>query len=191
MECINECLCVVKSARGLDLQHRAEVARAFVALGEDQRRRALSLGPQDLGGAAELAFHLAYRLEPELRDPSTAVDLARSLVASHPGSAVAWEALGVARYGKGEWRPARQAFEKAIALQPGPPEDVETEFLLAMALWRCGDRDGAHQWYERAVQQMDIRSHRVHGEAAALLGVTGPPKPTGNDEESTARSPKR
>ena len=136
------------------------------ALGEDQRRRALAGDIRESAEVAELAVQLGFRLEPELRNPGAALRLARSLVEREPNSGDAWQALGEAHYGAAEWRPARESLEKANKIRP---DDIDTQFVLAMSLWRCGDRDGAHRWYEQAVRGMDRRSRRIRAEAAVLL----------------------
>jgi serine/threonine protein kinase len=185
LELASDCLQLVKTAPELTPPRREEVARAFIALGRDHRRQALSMGSQDLDGAAELAFHLGYRLEPELRDTIAALELARSQVARKPDSGTAWQVLGVANYGAGQWKPARDALEKAVALQP---EDVDTRLSLAMALWKSGERDAARGCYQRVVGQKDTsRSRRLCAEAAALLGL---PEPSSTvPEKDTARKP--
>jgi Flp pilus assembly protein TadD len=183
----NDCLRIVKSASGLDPNRRSESARAFIALGQDQRLRTLARNPRAFNETAVLAVQIGWELEPELRDTATALKLARSLVEGKPDNGDAWQALGVVDYRAGEWQAAREALEKAAALDP---EGVDTKFVLAMALWRCADRDGARRWYERAVRDMDDRSRRVHAEAATLLGLSDTPKSTIQQEEGTARRPK-
>ncbi len=166
LERASDCLRILRRTSGLDPRRRDEIARAFIALGEDQRRRALAGDIRESAEVAELAVQLGFRLEPELRNPGAALRLARSLVEREPNSGDAWQALGEAHYGAAEWRPAREALEKANKIRP---DDIDTQFVLAMSLWRCGDRDGAHRWYEQAVRGMDRRSRRIRAEAAVLL----------------------
>ena len=197
LEAVDECLKVVKAAPGLNLLRREEIAQAFVALGKENRRQALSLNSQEFDGAADLVarlvFRLAYRLEPELRDPANSLSLARSLVAREPDSNAAWGALGIASYCSGQIQSAREALMKAIALK-NTADDIY--MFTSMSLWKSGDRDGARQWYQRAVSQWD-EAHatddwacRLRAEAAALLGVTDHPAATGKKEENPTRPSK-
>ena len=65
--------------------------------------------------------------------------------------------------------------EKAMDLRKGG--DCFDWFFLAMAYWRLGEKDQAHQWYSRAVRWMDKNQpkneelRRFRSEAANLFGV--------------------
>ena len=110
-----------------------------------------------------------------------------------PQSDASWWALGIASYCSGQIPPARDALAKAIEMKNS---EIEILLFYAMALWKSGDREGARRWYLRAMGQWDdvyLTDDwvcRLRDEAAALLGVTDPPKSTGKQESSTTRSPK-
>ena len=74
LERASDCLRILRRTSGLDPRRRDEIARAFIALGEDQRRRALAGDIRESAEVAELAVQLGFRLEPELRDPGAARD---------------------------------------------------------------------------------------------------------------------
>jgi tetratricopeptide (TPR) repeat protein len=191
LEAVDECLKIVKGSPGLNSLRRDEIVRAFVTLGNEYRRQALSLNSEDFDGAADLVvtlvFRLAYRLEPELRDLNASLSLARSLVARKPDSNTAWGALGIACYCSGQIQSAREALLKALALKN---TEFEIYIFTAMCSWKSGDSDGARQFYQRAIGQWDEGlstddwACRLRAEAAALLGVADHPMPTGNREKT-------
>jgi tetratricopeptide (TPR) repeat protein len=133
--------------------------------------------PHDRGGHA-LNRYAAFLLEcPDttLRDPALAVQCAEQAVARAPADGKFWNTLGVARYRRGSWAQAVVALKKALAL--GYESDAEDGFVLAMALWRMGDRPTARARYDKAVRQMDAMSpppelwRSVQKEATALLDL--------------------
>jgi len=56
-------------------------------------------------------------------------------------------------------------------------------FVLAMAHWQLGHKKEARQWYDKAVQWMDMNKpqdeelRRFRAEAALLLGIKDLPNP--------------
>jgi hypothetical protein len=150
-----------------------EARQAYARTAELHR---LSL-PHDRSGHA-LNRYAAFMLEcPDttLRDPELAVRRAEQAVARAPTVGTFWNTLGVARYRIGAWAESVVALEKAMAL--GYESDAEDGFVLAMALWRMGDRPAALARYDRAVRQMNAMSpppewwRPVQEEATALLGL--------------------
>jgi serine/threonine protein kinase len=150
-----------------------EARQAYVRTAE-LHRQAL---PHDQGGH-ELNRFAAFLLEcPDttLRDPALAAQCALQAVARAPLDGNFWNTLGVARYRIGAWADSVVALNKALAL--GYESDAEDGFVLAMALWRMGDRPAARARYDRAVRQMNAIAppaenwRAVQEEATALLGL--------------------
>jgi tetratricopeptide (TPR) repeat protein len=122
----------------------------------------------------------------EIRDPGLALKLAEKAVALEPGSKLALQSLGRARYRAGDWKGCTEVLNKTA-----DPQDVG--FFGAMAYWRLDDQDQGRAWFEGADRWLDgygksyeeqlkegtVRypppsmSRRVRDEAASLLGVGG------------------
>jgi serine/threonine protein kinase len=158
---------------------RPQEARRAYARTAELHRQAL---PHDRGGDA-LNRYAAYLLEcPDttLRDPALAVRCAEQAVARAPADGRFWNTLGVARYRTGAWAESVVALKKALAL--GYEGDAEDALVLAMALWRTGDRPAARARYGEAVRQMDALTPLPEGwaavreEATALLGPKEVPR---------------
>jgi tetratricopeptide (TPR) repeat protein len=155
------------------------------------RAVALTEGFPDAGTQNTLAWILATSPDARLRDPRTAVRLAKMAVERQPSAAGYWNTLGVAYDRSGDPEPAIEALEKSIKLGAGgSPADW---LVLAMAHWKLGHKDQARKWYTRATDRMgkeesrDEELLRFRAEAAALLGVSDPPKLSGEQEGGTAR----
>jgi serine/threonine protein kinase len=155
------------------LGHPLEARLAYVRTAE-LHRQAL---PHDQGGE-ELNRCAAFLLEcpdTNLRDPALAARCAEQAVARAPKEGKFWDTLGVARYRIGAWADSVVALKNALAL--GYVSDAEDGFVLAMALWRTGDRPAARARYDRAVRQMNAivppaeNWRPVQEEATALLGL--------------------
>src|SRR5262249_43214545 len=110
-----------------------------------------------------------------------ALELAKQVVEVLPKTADSWGVCGTTRYRNGDWKGAIADLEKAIDLRgPDAPNDFNSYngFFLAMAYWRIGEKDKAHDWFGRAVKGMakgnphDDQLRRFHAEAAELLGVS-------------------
>jgi serine/threonine protein kinase len=153
---------------------RPQEARRAYARTAELHRLAL---PHDAGGDA-LNRYAAFLLDcPDttLRDPELAVRCAEQAVARAPADGQFWNTLGVARYRTGAWEDSVVALKKALAL--GYESDAEDGFVLAMALWRTGDRRAALARYDKAVRQMEALAlapegwRAVQEEATALLGL--------------------
>jgi WD40 repeat protein/tetratricopeptide (TPR) repeat protein len=125
-----------------------------------------------------VAWRLAAPLDPTLRAPRRAVQLAKEAVGVDPGQGMYWNTLGVAHYRAAEAKPAIPALEKSMELRSGG--DSLTWFFLAMAHWQLGDKELARRWYAPAVLWMekhrptDPELARFRAEAAELLGLPRP-----------------
>ena len=155
------------------LGHPQQARRAYAHTAELHR---LAL-PHDAGGDSlnRYAVFLLDCPDTTRRDPELAVRCAEQAVARAPTDGKFWNTLGVARYRIGAWAESASALKKALAL--GYESDAEDGFVLAMALWRMGDRPAARARYDRAVRQMNSMApppeawRPVQEEATALLGL--------------------
>ncbi|MBL0940654.1 MAG: tetratricopeptide repeat protein [Gemmatimonadaceae bacterium] len=163
---------------GVAMHQRGEVAAAA-----DSYRRALRIDPRhalaynNLGvaladrrdaQAAREALLRAAELDPtlvlarlnlarwalEYGDPSEALALLREVVAFHPRDADAWHALGVVLARVERWDEARQALVHAVEHRP---THAEARYVLADALSRLGDDEGAARETEAALRLASIR----------------------------------
>ena len=85
------------------------------------------------------AWLLSTQLDPRLRKPEIAVDLARKAVAGVPTDGNLWNTLGVAQYRNGNWQEAIDTLTKSIELRGGG-NSVDWFFLGdgSLATWRKG-----------------------------------------------------
>jgi uncharacterized protein HemY len=110
-----------------------------------------------------------------VRDPTRAVELAKSAVELAPKEGTLWNTLGVAHYRTSDWKAAIGALTKSMELRNGG--DSFDWFFLAMAHWQLGEKPQALTWYDKAVawtekdQPHNEELLRFRAEAAALLGV--------------------
>jgi len=104
---------------------------------------------RDLGGVLLLLGHLTQA--------ERALELSVRL---GPTDEDAWRNLGVARARRENWPGARDAFQRAHAINSGHPENQR---YLAIALQACGDRDGALALLERL-----LKHYPAHREGRAL-----------------------
>src|SRR5262249_29683780 len=103
---------------------------------------------QDIAPAYnELAWLLATCPDPNFRDPTRAVELAKKAV-ELPKNEGCWNTLGVAHYRAADWKAAVEALNKSM-------QNSYDWFFLAMAQWQLGKKDDARKWYDRAVQWMN------------------------------------
>jgi tetratricopeptide (TPR) repeat protein len=168
-ECIQTCYRMGRVYTALGHPHDARRAYARTA---ELHQRALA---QDVGGHSlnHYAVFLLFCPDATICDPALALRCARQAVARAPAEGKFWNTLGFAHSRVGEWAEAVAALEKARAL--GYEGDAEDGLVLAMGLWRTGDRQAAHAWYERSVRRMDALAsppedwQPVRKEADALL----------------------
>jgi tetratricopeptide (TPR) repeat protein len=156
-EAIAEYRKAIRLGPDLGLAH-VYLGRQFLAKGEtrdalDAYRRAIRLMPKHAEALNTLAWILATCAAPELRDPKEAVALAKRAVAETPRDANAWNTLGVALCGAGEFEAAVDALDRAVALQGGGT--AFDWFFLAIAHHRLGRNDAARKRYDQAVAWME------------------------------------
>jgi serine/threonine protein kinase len=122
----------------------------------------------------DLAWLRATWPDAALRDPGSAVELARKAVKFYPKMPGYLNTLGVAYYRAGQWQKSKEALEKSMRFWDGNCESFNT-FFLAMVHWRQGEREEARKWYGQAVAWMeknkpqDEELRRFRAEAAELL----------------------
>jgi len=173
---------------------------------EQAARRAVAILEKlsDHPSLGALSWFLATGPFPQLRDPQTAIRLAKQALEQRPQNAYFLGALGVAHYRAGEWKAAIEALEKSTQLDPGGDPsswlsggDPCRWLFLAMAHWQNGGKQKGRSLYGEAVQrteksrsQDEEEVRRFRAEAAALLGVTDHPTPTAKKEENTKQRSK-
>jgi tetratricopeptide (TPR) repeat protein len=151
---------------------------------------AIKLAPADAtAGYSELAMIFSNCPDARLRNPRRAAELADKAVELEPQVSNHWTALGIARYRESQWQEARSAFDKSLQLGTDGRQgavrwaDAIDWFFLAMSNWQLGQKDQAHQCYDRAVESMekqpthDEQLYRIRAEAEELLKITDE-KPT-------------
>ena len=84
------------------------------------------------------------------RDPARAVEFASKAVELAPNTARYWTVLGVAQYRAGKFNEAVATLNKSVALHGDDAYGLEF-FVLALAHWRLGEPNEAHQWHDKAV----------------------------------------
>jgi len=112
-----------------------EAAEAQAGLAEQQFRAGLEIQPNHPALQQELAKLLLARIreQREARDYERTLTLARELTASLPGLADGFAALGRAYSDLGQYAAAREALQRALALEPGHPgATAELEFVSAL-----------------------------------------------------------
>ncbi len=168
-------------AEFLARQHRFEEAQAAI-------RDAGEPKWDDESANNNLAWFLATCPQPELRDPTLAIKLARKAIHWAPSeNAMYRNTLGVAQYRAGKWEESIESLQKAEELAPGKFLAFNG-FFLAMSHQQLSHNDEARGWYDRSVEWMEKQQpaneelRRFRAEAAELLGIKdeSPPK---NKEE--------
>jgi tetratricopeptide (TPR) repeat protein len=114
-----------------------------------------------------------------------ALRLAQHAVELEPKSPWHWETLSLAYLRNNNWQHAIEAAGKVRELSK---TGLGTEFFVcAMACWQLGNKDKAHDWYQKGVQWLSQNRQRLltsqsrwldrcrfQMEAAALLGLPVP-----------------
>jgi tetratricopeptide (TPR) repeat protein len=135
-----------------------------------------------------LAWLLATCPDPEIHDPTEAIDLAVRAVAIEPDYWKYWNTLGVAHCEAGHWEEAQTTLQESMRRHFGG--NGFNWFPLAIVSWHLGDGEDAKRWYDRAVGWMtknplsnnvymiDNEStndelHRFRIKAANVLGLSG------------------
>ena len=93
---IDRCARLTRGDQSLTAEQRDEQARRYVTRARELIEQAAKLGSDDHLALGSLAWLLTTAFEPDLRDPSRAVALARSATTVAPQSAAHWGALGLA-----------------------------------------------------------------------------------------------
>jgi tetratricopeptide (TPR) repeat protein len=142
----------------------------------DASEKALQVDLQDAFAVNDLAWLLVTYPDAQLRDPQQSIRLAKKAVELEPQAARHWRTLGAAQYHSGNWIEAVAALEKSIELT-GDATSYQS-FYLAMAHEQLANKQQAREWYERAIDWMEINRPddeeliRFRAEAADLLGMT-------------------
>jgi tetratricopeptide (TPR) repeat protein len=167
--------------RKREAAERAKIARAHVAAGRwkeaiEELEQSLALNPADAMSLNNFAWYLATCPDPELRDPSRAVEFARMAVAAAPDEASYRNTLGVCLYRAGDWNRAIDELLRAEQLAP-QQYFVENALFLSMTYCRRGEPDAARSWYDQAVAWLekhgkgqDSELMRFRAEADEVLG---------------------
>lgn len=126
-------------SHGFDLRDDTEATRAVITRTLDFMERALTTPLVDavrdgvpLAAAAGRVF---------VQDWKGAAEAYAALAVARPADSLVWQRLGEARVALGEWRPAAEAFEKALSLES--PNRGMVSVSLAKAYARLGDADRA------------------------------------------------
>jgi WD40 repeat protein/tetratricopeptide (TPR) repeat protein len=120
-------------------------------------------------------------------DAQAVEDLAKRAVAMQERSAIVRDTLALVYFRAGEWEKASETYRQADQLPDRATSTPERPFVLAMILWRLGDRKVARERYDEGVQSMRAKKlwlkrnptneeemRRFHAEAAALLELPSP-----------------
>jgi serine/threonine protein kinase/Flp pilus assembly protein TadD len=124
------------------------------------------------------AWALATYSDFNRHDPGKAVRSATEAVELVPTEANYWNTLGVAQYRAGHWQEAISALQRFRELRANDGE-WSNPLFLAMAHWQLGNKDEAHQWFDKGIAWMEKNQHPedllwFRAEAAGLLGVLSP-----------------
>jgi tetratricopeptide (TPR) repeat protein len=161
---------------GAMLQARGDSAEAKKHL-----RKAVDTCPEHALLLNTVAGRLLSFSDPRFRDPAWALELANRAVAAMPEWASMYSTRALAHYRLGNAKAALADIQKARELRNGAGSSSD-EFILAMVLWKLGDRKRAQAEYERGCQLMDKdlsneKEWTIPAEAAALLGLPDPSPP--------------
>ena len=131
---------------------------------------------------------LATANEIELRNPSEALDHARTAVELDPQNWGFWDTLSVAAYRAGDWKTALSARQEKLGRHPIATDD---RLFLAMTHWQLGDKAEARKSYDEAIREIASEKKEsaalrdLRQETEQLLGITTSApevgKPTGEE----------
>ncbi len=143
------------------------------------------------GGAlpAEYGFILAEALNslawlqatcpsPEFRNSGEAVRQARRAVEMNGREGAYWNTLGAAYYRNGDWKSAKDALSRSMALRNGG--DGFDWLFVALVELKLGRREKAREWYDKAAATFrqfgrgDRDLYRIYVEATHELGLPEP-----------------
>ncbi len=132
---------------------------------------------------ARLAWFLVDCVQPEFRDPRSAIPLASDLTAEVPQNPEYWSVLGAALVRDRQYEQASEALERAIRLRRS--DHARERFFLALVYANTGRMDQANELYKQACQWLEenLPGHqelrRLQQEAAALLEAVGSDRDVG------------
>jgi serine/threonine-protein kinase len=158
--------------KGKSLKDSGAWAEGIAAWGE-----AIRLMPDDGCTKDNLAWSLLTNEDPTFRDESLALELAKDAVRLNPKHGNHWHTLGVAYYYAGDWNAAVEALEKGKSIDEQSDERHSSEFVLAMAHWRLGNKEEAIRIYEQAnawaadTKLNDKELNRFRAETGNLLAL--------------------
>jgi uncharacterized protein HemY len=154
------------------------LARLFKQHGKEQEavqafRHALEQGSEKSDN--NLAWILLTCADQSLRDAPLALSLAKQAVERAPRSPDFRSTLGMAYFRCQDWLSAEKELHQAADLR-GQPHGAEC-MLLAMTYWHRGDRNQAHEWYDKGAAWLPANHEdidyadvvRLRDEAEALL----------------------
>jgi len=127
-----------------------------------------------------LAWYLVTAPVPTARNPIRGLELALRAVSLAPSSWETCNTLGVAYYRNARWDEALRALETSISRTRGV--NAFDGFFLAMAHWKLGHADEAHDWLLRSEewrlchQPENVELLRFRAEAERLIGVWANPR---------------
>jgi tetratricopeptide (TPR) repeat protein len=144
---LERCLSLVAKDAELGADRRKELTQTYQRqfwplLAETAKRN-----PDHPRVQSHLAVFLATCPEPKYRDAARAVELAGKAAKQNPGQGGHWGILGLAHYRAGNWKEAITMIEKARGLKSGG----DVLFFLAMAYWKQGEKQLAHQRHDEAL----------------------------------------
>jgi tetratricopeptide (TPR) repeat protein/predicted Ser/Thr protein kinase len=178
---LSHCALLAEQDGKLPVHERQAAAREYRSEGNACHPEIVKRVGDDPAFLKQVAWFLATRPEPRVRDDAPAVVLARKATEKRPREGGFWSTLGVAQYRAGDWKAAIEALGKSMELSQG--SQAAGWFFLAMAQGRLGDPERARRWWDRAVLWMDRNKsqdeelRRFRAEVADVLGIKDPPAP--------------
>jgi serine/threonine protein kinase/uncharacterized protein HemY len=170
---LQRCQFLAAKDPGLTAARRRELAQTYTRQLWALQAEAAKRNPDHPEVQRQLAVFLTTCPDPKYRDAARAVELAGRAVQRDPEKGAYWGVLGMAQYRAGNWSEAVSALEKARDLT----EARDTQFFLAMAYWRQGEKKRARQRYVEAIRWMqqhapgDAWVGSFRAEAAKLMGL--------------------
>ncbi len=169
------------------LAYHTNLASCLIKLGNvvealEVRKRATELRPNNANSLNNFAWALVTDEDPELWDPTLAVELAEKALELDPAHSLALNTLGVAYYRKGKWLKSIEKLNESLAASNGTSGSSDY-FFLAMANWQLGEKQEARDWLDQAKVWMNDNSPqndellRFRNEAEALIRAESPPQP--------------
>jgi tetratricopeptide (TPR) repeat protein len=141
-------------------------------------REATRLEPTAPGAHNHLAWVLASPSTSPRSDYEEALTHARKAVELAPSDVASVNTLALAEYRSGHWAESVAAAERAMQLRDG--DSALDWFILALALWRKGEKDNARMWFDKAARWTKQNAPenadllQVWTEARDLLDPQGP-----------------